>query len=247
MLTLAPLLPSSSGARAWWKTSLRASSPSPSSPAPAQPRPRRRRPDRGPCAYKAAASAGEELAGHNSPLTDCGGEHSDPVPLSWMATVRIVVRAPVRATKIFATTPAACPFRRLPVAHPGSPPRRLPERPDDQHGRNRDRARRAARPERTRWQVDAFGPDDTDADLPPWAGLAGQAVRAGGTRRAATADPHAGAYAPDTRTRVVDGQQGGPGEPAADAPRSRMAVAPGPRRRCQTAQVAPPGLPLERR
>jgi hypothetical protein len=110
------------------------------------------------------------------------------------------------------------------VAHPGSPPRRLPERPDDQHGRDRERVRRAARPERSRWQVDAFGPDDTDADLPPWAGPAGQAVRVGGTRRAATADPHAGGYAADTRTRVGDGQQGGPGEPAADAPRSRMAV-----------------------
>jgi hypothetical protein len=110
------------------------------------------------------------------------------------------------------------------VAHPGSPPRRMPGRPDDQRERDRERPRRAARPERPRWQVDAFGPDDTDAGLPPWAEPAGYVVKTGGTRRAAAHDPYAGGYAGETDTRVDDGQHSGPAEAAAAAPTSRMAA-----------------------
>jgi hypothetical protein len=108
------------------------------------------------------------------------------------------------------------------VAHPGSPPRRMPGRPDDQRERDRERQRRAARPERPRWQVDAFGPDDTDAELPPWAEPAGYAVRTGGTRRAAAHNPDAGGYAGETDTRVDDSQPSGPADAAA-VPSSRMA------------------------
>jgi hypothetical protein len=110
------------------------------------------------------------------------------------------------------------------VAYPGSPPRRLSERPDNQHGRSQDRARRPARPERPRWQVDAFGPDDTDADLPPWAGPAVHAPRTGGTRRAAVADPDTGEYSGETTTRVDVGHHAGPADSAADAPGSRTAA-----------------------
>lgn len=107
------------------------------------------------------------------------------------------------------------------MSHPGSPPRRLSERPDDKYGRSRERPRRADRPERPRWQVDAFGPDDTDADLPPWAGPA----RPAGTRhRGAAADQHAGGYAGEAGTRLDDGLRAGPADAAADAPRSRMAA-----------------------
>lgn len=110
------------------------------------------------------------------------------------------------------------------MAYPGSPPRRTPERPDDQHRRSRQQVRRPARPEPPRWQVDAFGPDDTDADLPPWAGPADHLVRAGGPRRAAAADPHNGGYAGETSTRVDDGPHAGPAEAAAGAAGSRMAA-----------------------
>jgi len=107
------------------------------------------------------------------------------------------------------------------VAHPGSPPRRLSERPDDKTGRSRERSRRAARPERPRWQADAFGPDDTDPDLPPWAGPTRYART---SQRAAAADPHAGGYVGKAGTRVDDGLRGGPADAAAAAPRSRMAA-----------------------
>jgi hypothetical protein len=99
----------------------------------------------------------------------------------------------------------------------------LPGRPEDQHGHNQERARRAARPERPRWQADAFRPEDSDADLPPWAGP-DYAVRAGGTRRAAARDSHAGGYAGETTTRVDSGQHARPTEIAADGPRSRLAA-----------------------
>lgn len=105
------------------------------------------------------------------------------------------------------------------MAKPGSPPRRLSERPDDKHGGSRER--RAARPERPRWQADAFGPDDTDADLPPWAGPA----RPGGTRHGgATADPYAGGHGGEAGTRVDESQHAGSADAAAQAPRSRMAA-----------------------
>jgi len=96
----------------------------------------------------------------------------------------------------------------------------LSERPDDQQ-RSRERSRRAARPERPRWQVDAFGPDDTDAELPPWAGPTRPEVT---RHRGAAADPYAGGYAGDTSTRIDDGPDARPAEAAADAPRSRMAA-----------------------
>jgi hypothetical protein len=108
------------------------------------------------------------------------------------------------------------------VAHPGTPPRRLSERPDDPRGRNREKARRAAGPERPRWRADAFGPDDTDVDLPPWAGPAGYAVKAGGTRRAGAAGPSAGGSAGDASTRL-DGQYAGPADAAPEPSGSRMA------------------------
>src|SRR5215831_1435161 len=142
------------------------------------------------CAFKATESGGWEPAGRRWQLTDGGCDGYDPVPIfqSQSGSVRIVVRATVRATKIFGT-PADRSFRRLAVAQPGSPPRRLSERPEDQHGQSRERSRRAARPERPRWQVDAFGPDDTDAGLPPWAAP----TRSGGTRhRGPEADPYGG-------------------------------------------------------
>ncbi len=110
------------------------------------------------------------------------------------------------------------------MTKPGSPPRRLSERPDDKHGGSRER--RAARPERPRWQVDAFGPDDTDADLPPWAGptQAGPARPGGSRHRGATAEPDAGGYGGEASTRVDESQQAGPPDAAAQAPRSRMAA-----------------------
>ena len=111
------------------------------------------------------------------------------------------------------------------MAHPGSPPRRMPERPDDQQRRNRERSRRAPRPDqRPHWQVDAFGPDDTDGDLPPWAGPGDYAVRTGGTRRAAAAQPHAGGYAGETSTRVDDGLRAGPADAAPRRSGSRTAA-----------------------
>lgn len=108
------------------------------------------------------------------------------------------------------------------MAHPGSPPRRLSERPDDKRGRTQERPRRPARPERPRWQADAFGPEDTDADLPPWAG---PTWSPGSRHRGAPADPYAGGYAGQASTRAEDGPDAGPAEIAADAPRagSRMA------------------------
>lgn len=107
------------------------------------------------------------------------------------------------------------------MAHPGSPPRRLSERPDDKHGGSRERSRRAARPERPRWQEDAFGPDDTDADLPPWAAP----TRLAGTRhRGAAADPYSGGHAGESSTRVDEGPHAGSADTRADAPRSRMAA-----------------------
>jgi hypothetical protein len=77
------------------------------------------------------------------------------------------------------------------VAQQGSPPGRIRPRADDQHGhRVAGQARRTA-PERPGWQRDAFAQEDTDADLPSWAGP-GVPVRPGGIRR--RPDPYAGGY-----------------------------------------------------
>jgi hypothetical protein len=82
------------------------------------------------------------------------------------------------------------------VAQQGSPPGRLKRRAaDDQHGHGgagRGPGRSAAA-ERPGWQRDAFGPDDTDADLPSWAGPSGYPARPGAARR--RPDSHAGGQA----------------------------------------------------
>ena len=83
------------------------------------------------------------------------------------------------------------------MAEQGPPPGRLTRRAeDDQPGRGGAvRARRAGRPAAPQppgWQRDAFAPDETDPDLPSWAGPAAQQVRAGGARR--RPDPYTGGY-----------------------------------------------------
>jgi hypothetical protein len=79
------------------------------------------------------------------------------------------------------------------VAQQGSPPSRLTRRAEDD-GHATVRARRAGRSaaaQRPGWQVDAFGPDDTGADLPSWAGPSVVPGRPGARRRP---DPYAGGY-----------------------------------------------------
>lgn len=86
------------------------------------------------------------------------------------------------------------------MVQPGSPPGRVRRQPaPGSHRPAGGRARPAARPEPPRrpgWQRDAFAPDDTDADLPPWAGLAAP-PRSGRPARPprAAAAPFAGGYA----------------------------------------------------
>ena len=86
------------------------------------------------------------------------------------------------------------------MAQQGSPPRRTPRQPEDDPYRSGGRAagsRRTLRqrPEQPGWQRDAFGADDTDADLPSWAGPASSRARNAGTRRPPVRDPFAGGYA----------------------------------------------------
>lgn len=91
------------------------------------------------------------------------------------------------------------------MAQPGSPPRRS-HRP---------------RTQPPGWQADAFAPDDTDADLPPWAG---PVARPGGGRHHTALDPYAGGYAGETRTALDDSDERPP-RPAAPGPvGSRMAA-----------------------
>jgi hypothetical protein len=83
------------------------------------------------------------------------------------------------------------------VAEQGPPPGRLTRRAeDDRPGQGGAvRARRAGRQvaaPRQGWQRDAFAPDETDPDLPSWAGPAAQPVRAVGARR--RPDPYADSY-----------------------------------------------------
>ncbi len=79
------------------------------------------------------------------------------------------------------------------MAQQGTPPRRLTRRGEDDQqgpggaGRTR-RAGRVAGPPRPGWQLDAFQPDDTDADLPPWAGPSAH-PRPAATRRQPDRDP----------------------------------------------------------
>jgi hypothetical protein len=84
------------------------------------------------------------------------------------------------------------------VAQQGSPPGRLTGRAgDDAHGHGAaGRARRPGRSaasERPGWQRDAFRQEDTDADLPSWAGPSTGPARPGAARR--RADPYAGGHA----------------------------------------------------
>jgi hypothetical protein len=67
------------------------------------------------------------------------------------------------------------------------------------------RPRRAGRPATSQlpgWQRDAFGPDDTDADLPSWAEPTTYPARPAGARR--RPDPYAGGYVGETE-RGSDG------------------------------------------
>ncbi|MGB6455450.1 MAG: hypothetical protein WBH47_13295, partial [Streptosporangiaceae bacterium] len=92
------------------------------------------------------------------------------------------------------------------MAQQGSPPGRMSRRAeDDQHGRGGAvRARRAAS-QRPGWQGDAFGPADTDPDLPPWAGPSGYLGRPGGARR--RSDPYAADNVGEARS-AEDGHAG---------------------------------------
>ncbi|MBO0830766.1 MAG: hypothetical protein J2P28_03705 [Actinobacteria bacterium] len=75
----------------------------------------------------------------------------------------------------------------------GSPPRRT-SRPseENQSGPEPERRRRIAKQQRPSWQVDAFGPEDTDASVPSWAGPSDYAPKPGRTRRRAAPDLAAG-------------------------------------------------------
>jgi hypothetical protein len=79
------------------------------------------------------------------------------------------------------------------VAQQGSPPGRLRRRAEDDqrgHGGAGQRPGRSVASERPGWQRNAFGPDDTDADLPSWAGPSTYPARPGAARR--RPDSHAG-------------------------------------------------------
>jgi hypothetical protein len=95
------------------------------------------------------------------------------------------------------------------VADQGSPPGRLTRRAEeDWHGHGgAGRARRPggmAASQRPGWQRDAFGQDDTDADLPSWAGPSDRPARPGAARR--RPDPYRGGYAAGAeRDDAVDG------------------------------------------
>ncbi|MGH3300124.1 MAG: hypothetical protein ACRDOK_00350 [Streptosporangiaceae bacterium] len=106
------------------------------------------------------------------------------------------------------------------MAQQGSPPGRVTRRAgDDQHGRGGAvRARRAGRAvasQRPGWQDDAFGPDDTDPDLPAWAGPNAYPVRTAGARR--RPDPHADEYVAEAERDETDdgGANSATAEPAA--------------------------------
>jgi hypothetical protein len=114
------------------------------------------------------------------------------------------------------------------VAQQGSPPGRLTRRAEDnQHGRGETGgARRAARPPGPPppgWQRDAFGPDDTDADLPSWAGPGMYPGRVGGARR--RPDPFTGGHVGEA-ARAEDTDDGLaaalPASPAPQAPARRQ-------------------------
>jgi hypothetical protein len=120
------------------------------------------------------------------------------------------------------------------VAHQGSPPGRSLRQPTDDHEPD-DRAagsRRAVRPRRPEppeWQRDAFGPDDTDADLPAWAEPSSYRSRPGGARRPTGPDPLAGGHPDAEGPGLADGFDGRPdsatGQPARGRRSGRAAAA----------------------
>lgn len=92
------------------------------------------------------------------------------------------------------------------MAQQGSPPRRSSRRAENGQG-GVDRAVRSRRPERParpepEWQRDAFGPEDTDADLPAWAGPTDFAGRSASPHP--HRDPYAGGYAGEVAVGVED-------------------------------------------
>ena len=111
------------------------------------------------------------------------------------------------------------------MAQQGFPPRRVSrQHEDDQNGRGAraGRSRSAAEPSkpgRQGWQADAFGREDTDSDLPPWAPPSGYRTRSAATHGTATADPFAGGYAGEGQAGTEDGP--GSGHDGRLAPRSR--------------------------
>jgi hypothetical protein len=110
------------------------------------------------------------------------------------------------------------------VAQQGSPPGRVRRRTeDDQHGHGGPPRRpgRSAAAERPGWQRDAFGQDDTDADLPSWAGPSGYPPRPGAAGR--RSDSRAGGQVSETQ-RDHDGDgaaNGAVAEQAAARPVTR--------------------------
>lgn len=106
------------------------------------------------------------------------------------------------------------------MAQQGSPPGRLTRRAEnDQQGRGASvrarRGERSAGSQRPGWQRDAFSPDDTDSDLPSWAGPGGYPVRAAGARR--RPDPFAGGYVTEAQRDEAgsSGTDGATTDPAA--------------------------------
>jgi hypothetical protein len=108
------------------------------------------------------------------------------------------------------------------VAQQGSPPGRLRRRAEgNQHGHSGPgRPGRSAAPEHPGWQRDAFGQDDTDADLPSWAGPGAYPARPGTARR--RPDSHAGGRASQAQ-RDLDGA-GAPNGAVADQAAARPAT-----------------------
>jgi hypothetical protein len=99
------------------------------------------------------------------------------------------------------------------VAQQGSPPGRSLRQPADDHGpggraAGSRRAVRPRRPEQREWQRDAFGPEDTDAELPAWAEPSSYRARTAGARQPAGPDPFTGGYAGEDSPGVADAVAG---------------------------------------
>ncbi len=112
------------------------------------------------------------------------------------------------------------------MAEQGSPPGRLTRRAEgDRHGHRAAepgrRPGRTAASQRPGWRRDAFGQDDTDADLPAWAGPTARPARPGGDRR--RPDPYAGSFVAEAQRRDAGdgGANGAVPEPVAERPPTR--------------------------